>query len=798
MTITSIPNNDRVERLVASAGQSAFNYDFPIYAAGDLEVRRFRGDVQALLVLGADYTVAGVGQQPGGTLTLTAPALAGDLLVVRSAMPVQRTTKFENGGDLPAQSLNAELNRIQIALQQLRSAIAQALRLPPADAVTAAELPVSPSRLNTVLGFGANGEVVLVPRASIGGTSFQQIGAGAVQRTVQDELALLHIHPMQFGGTGDGSADDTLAVQRAANEAGARAAFLDLMDGTYRITDTITVPHTVAGMHMRGRLVYAGPAGRPALVIGNSAVRAQAKNFTGLRVVRETLASWTDEADVGIRLLNLDACIIEIMRVERFTIGVQTVGSGVSGSAAGFEDSNMHFGRIIDCRYGLDVRCTQPGPSAWNNSVRYFGGHFANSSATHPTLSRFGVRLSAAAGAYDLHNQHSFFGQGFELQRQGTPGTVDAIPFLVEVSGRALVAHDVRIEGCSPFVARHTAAFNDAIYRVGYVGTYGFLGCGIDYTSTASRTGGTVQPIHQAAAARDATRLVCGLDSVRNAAFRDTRVSSAGIGFDGMAVLSSNPSGPPTTLNGFCFGGLSSIDLNADSVQLPTSRALAWVVDCRVCKEFYLAVDGDNMRPVFLQFDAAENILTSATPLWLSNANVNWDPLGNAYWWEMNANLDSETGGFALNSLQRVTFHASAAFGVIALRGGDSVTPANNLLRAFRIFAAEPRTPRAVWGNNRGWGKRELTVSTAWDVPSLAAGATATLDVTLPGVRQGDLVTAGHAKDSGFQNGGVVFHAVVGGTAGTDQARVTAQNVSGGTIVVGAGTLFVRAVKPRI
>jgi len=38
----------------------------------------------------------------------------------------------------------------------------------------------------------------------------------------------------------------------------------------------------------------------------------------------------------------------------------------------------------------------------------------------------------------------------------------------------------------------------------------------------------------------------------------------------------------------------------------------------------------------------------------------------------------------------------------------------------------------------------------------------------------------------------------VGGTAGADQVRVTAQNVSGGSVTVDAGTLFVRASKPRI
>ena len=80
----------------------------------------------------------------------------------------------------------------------------------------------------------------------------------------------------------------------------------------------------------------------------------------------------------------------------------------------------------------------------------------------------------------------------------------------------------------------------------------------------------------------------------------------------------------------------------------------------------------------------------------------------------------------------------------------------------------------------------------------MGAGATATADVTLPGVRQGDFVGAGFARSSGFWNGGLIFHASVGGLGGGDEVRVTVQNITGGTIAGADGTLFVRASKPRL
>ena len=137
----------------------------------------------------------------------------------------------------------------------------------------------------------------------------------------------------------------------------------------------------------------------------------------------------------------------------------------------------------------------------------------------------------------------------------------------------------------------------------------------------------------------------------------------------------------------------------------------------------------------------------------------------------------------------------TAKFATIGVRGGSAAA----VLRSLRLYTAALHAPRLLFGGGRAWGRREYTVSDAgWTVPTLAAGATATYDAALPGVRQGDFVQAGFAMNSGFQGGGVVFHAAVGGTAGMNQVRVTAQNVGSGSVTVGAGTLYLRAVKPGL
>jgi hypothetical protein len=414
--------------------------------------------------------------------------------------------------------------------------------------------------------------------------------------------------------------------------------------------------------------------------------------------------------------------------------------------------------------------------------------------------------------AVTLHNTHLFVGPAFELQRHGTPGTVDAIPFLVEVEGRGLAAQGIRMEACSPFVARHTGGFSDARYEVAYVGTYGFLGCAVDYQG-ATRAGGTVVPHHQAAAAIGTPRLVAAAENVRSRAFRWRRGTTAAVspdhdafvqetgvlvevGFEGMAMLSGNPVGPPATLAGFCFAGLDGIGLNAETVLLPTSRAMAFVVDSSLCKEFFVAAEGSDLRIVVQQFDASEALLGEGYPVLLSNMNVlprfpTSTPASNACWWEGNADLGSLTGGLALNRLQRVTLHAAARFAVIGVRGGSATA----VLKALRLYGPATEAPQVLAGGGRLWGAREISASLAYDPPNLAAGALAIQAVAVPNIQGGDFVQASHSAVSGY----IDWTAAVSttGAAGTVTARATNRHPST-AIDLAAGTLFVRAVKPRL
>jgi len=762
---------------IANGVQTAFTYPFPIFASSDLELR-----LNGLLVF-TGFSITGAGLSEGGQVLFDQAPAAGAKLTLRRHLRLSRTSDFQQNGVLRARILNDELDYQVAALQEAQDGLSGAIRLDPSE-YAATVLPLAEARANRILGFDATGAVTVFPQ---GGT-ITSAYPGAVPRSVEDKFSET-LSARDFGSTGNGTSDDGPALQAAMNAAAASGKHLIIGEGTHRTTMPLNLPGDAAGLTMRGVILYAGPDGQAALTLGSGGdVRNANRRYEGLRVLRASQSDWSNEADIGIVLRNLDASHVEILQAEGFTIGLRSLGD-----QRGFEDSTLHLGRIANNKIGLDVRTGSA--AGWNNSITYLGGHFAVASGVNPTLGRFGVRFSCAIGGYDRHNQHLFLGPAFELQRHGTPGTVDAIPFLVDVAdARCITARGIRMEQCSEYVARHTGGANDCVYEVGYTGTYGFAGNGVHYPDGATRAGATVLPFHQAAAAHGTPRLIAEAANIRARAFRQTIDSAGGVGFEGMAVLSSNPSGPPTTLSGFCFAGLNSFILNAESIGIPTSRALGFVVDCSQCKEFFIAAEGSELRPVIQQFDASENVLGATSPLLFSNMNASWGG-SPAMWWEGNVNLDSLSGGFAINRLQRVTLHANARFAMIGVRGGS----ASAVITALRLYTPAIYAPTVLFGGSRRWGVREYTATdTGWTIPALAANATTTRDVTLTGLRQGDFVSASFAKTTGFQNGGVIFHAAVGGTAGSDQLRVTAHNISGGSITIDAGTLYVRAVKPRL
>ena len=742
---------------VADGVLTAFTYPFPIFEEGDLEIR-LDGAVR---IGGA--TVSGAGSSEGGIVTFAEPPPAGARVTLRRRLKLARATDFQDNGVLRARSLNDELDYQVAALQQVADDVAGAVRLDPAEA-GALVLPLRSARANRVLGFDGSGELAVFDRdTGLLGVPFP----GGVPRSVEDKLAE-RLTARDFGATGDGVTDDGPALAAAMAAAAASGRVLVIGEGTFRTTQPLTLGGGAAGLTMHGAILYAGAGGVAALTLGDgAAVRNAAKRYEGLRVLRATLSDWEDEADIGLVLRNLDASQVEIRQVEGFTIGLRTLGV-----ERGFEDSTVTLGRIVNNRIGLDIRTETA--AGWNTSVRYYGGHFAIGSTVHPTKDRFGVRFSAAPGAYVAHNRHVFDGPGFELQAEGRP--ISGIPFLVEVNSRSVWARALRMEGCSPFVARHSGAAQDHVYEVAWASQA--YQVGVDYAASATRVGAVVRASHQAAAFREASREVAAVPNLRAARIR---WSNTEWGFEKLACLSSNVGGAPSTLADFAFPALDAFGFTDHGVVLTGGRGLGFVVDARSCREFALAVDADAPRLVVMGFGADRALLDGAgTPLVrASGQSLVWNAA--ARWYQGSADMMDAT----LTRPQVVRLESQVAYAIIGLaRIGTDYE-----VRAMRLACDPLFAPPLLYGlPGLPHGARELVAEMPWDAPSIAAGGSAQVNVPLVGARPSDFASASFS----LATSAIVFLAQVGAT---DVVTVTAWNRSGAAVDLNPGTVRTRVVK---
>jgi len=150
---------------IASAGQTVFAYTFEILSNSDLKV--LKNGVE--LSLTTDYLVTGVGSDTGGNMLLTSPAFAGDKIAIILAMPITRTTQYQNSGDFLASDVNADFDKTYIAMNQLQTDIARSIGLQDEEDSATLELPLAANRANKVLGFDGDGNVIATTSSGGGG-----------------------------------------------------------------------------------------------------------------------------------------------------------------------------------------------------------------------------------------------------------------------------------------------------------------------------------------------------------------------------------------------------------------------------------------------------------------------------------------------------------------------------------------------------------------------------------------------------------------------------------------------------
>lgn len=254
----SVAKENPVASSVANGVATVFPHAFTVLAAGDLVVKGTLNGVTTVYVYGLHYSITELGE-PAGSVVFNAAPAAGTVVDRYRISQMVRYVDYQNNGDLRATTLNDDIDRIWLALQELNSRSASAVRAPYPEELD--ELPGPDARMGRLLGFNAASgapelsSVTLTQLASavaaaysgaagpLDALSFVQAGAGAVSRSAQNKLREVEVSVVDYYNAATDGNDwrpaATRAVALLALNGGGRLVFP--YRGGYQISDAIVV-----------------------------------------------------------------------------------------------------------------------------------------------------------------------------------------------------------------------------------------------------------------------------------------------------------------------------------------------------------------------------------------------------------------------------------------------------------------------------------------------------------------------------------------------------------------------------
>ena len=119
----------------ATGGQTNFPFTFAVFLNTDVKVYltplgQDPDDAADLLTITTNYTVnLNVDPETGGSIDLVVPATSGDMITIVRDLPIDRTTDYQENGDLFSSTLNSDQNYQTYLNQQNKSIQARFLTL---------------------------------------------------------------------------------------------------------------------------------------------------------------------------------------------------------------------------------------------------------------------------------------------------------------------------------------------------------------------------------------------------------------------------------------------------------------------------------------------------------------------------------------------------------------------------------------------------------------------------------------------------------------------------------------------
>ncbi|ELN2738910.1 phage tail fiber protein [Pluralibacter gergoviae] len=120
----SVPNQTPYNIYTANGLTTVFAYEYYLLSASDIQVTINGTEVTS------GYTVAGVGNMGGGQVIFITPPANGATVILERVIPTYRLTDYQDNGDLLADTVNKDFDRLWMAIQRAFIYLGVALRRP--------------------------------------------------------------------------------------------------------------------------------------------------------------------------------------------------------------------------------------------------------------------------------------------------------------------------------------------------------------------------------------------------------------------------------------------------------------------------------------------------------------------------------------------------------------------------------------------------------------------------------------------------------------------------------------------
>ena len=188
MTVSSLTTKNSYS---GNASTSAFSYTFKIFDDDDVTViiRTDSTGTETVKTKTTHYTVSGVGNAGGGTITFTSgniPASGETVLLLRNT-PLTQATDYTPNDPFPAATHEDALDKLTLISQDTQEEIDRSIKLSRANTMTSTEFTVpAATRANKIFAFDSSGELAVTQEIGTFRGDWAASTAYAVRDLVKD------------------------------------------------------------------------------------------------------------------------------------------------------------------------------------------------------------------------------------------------------------------------------------------------------------------------------------------------------------------------------------------------------------------------------------------------------------------------------------------------------------------------------------------------------------------------------------------------------------------------------------